>query len=117
MTDREYFGRLEKLCSEGAQKAAEGRRTMSVYVRIAKLTAYNYPPKLRRIKDLLARIAQALAIAGYLTAVALAMLALSMSVECVVSGLPARLWMVYAGGALAALLLGVVAHALYDGSN
>lgn len=117
MTEREYFEHLGDLAAKGLIKACQDKRTLGVRMEIEGLVSSHESGAHRSMRILTERIAQALAIAGYLTAVALAMLALSMSVECVVSGLPARLWMVYAGGALAALLLGVVAHALYDGSN
>lgn len=117
MTEREYFERLGDLAAKGLIKACQEKRTMGVRMEIESLVSSNESSAHLTMRIMAERIAQALAIAGYLTAVALAMLALSMSVECVVSGLPARMWMVYAGGALAALLLGVVAHALYDGSN
>ncbi len=117
MTDREYFDRLAALAAEGLDREEEGKRTSGVRTRIEDFVAAHESRAHRSMRILAERLAQGLAVAGYLTAAALAVLALTMSVECVVSGLPARMWMVYAGGALAALLLGVVAHALYDGSN
>lgn len=115
MSDQMYFARLIELAKKGQEELRQGRRAGICRKEIVELVERGEMWHVEGFgHTLITRIAQVIALVGYALAVAMTVFALTLSVECVVSDLPARLWLVYAGGALAALLLGVVAHAVYD---
>lgn len=117
MSDKEYFDQLVELGQVGKKQVWNGRRATPIKKEIAELVMRE-SGEILHVEGfghtLVIRIAQVIALVGYALAVAMTVFALTLSVECVVSDLPARLWLVYAGGALAALLLGIVAHVVYD---
>lgn len=115
MSDQMYFARLIELAKKGQEELRQGRRAGICRKEIVELVERGEMWHMEGFgHTLITRIAQVLAILCYALAVALMVLALTLSVECVVGGLPSRMWLVYAAGALAALLLGIVAHTVYD---
>lgn len=117
MNDKAYFERLARLASEGIRRADESRRTEGCKMDIVREVAKASEKEIRFVQIRHAaksRLLQCTAAAGYMLTAALGVLALTMSVECVVFDLPARMWMVYAGAAVISLMIGVAAHAVYD---
>lgn len=117
MNDKAYFERLAQLAAEGIQRVDEGKRVAGCKMDIVREVAKASEKEIRFVQIRHAaksRLVQCTAAAGYMLTAALGVLALTMSVECVVSELPARMWMTYAGAAVVSLLIGVAAHAVYD---
>lgn len=116
MSDQMYFARLIELAKKGQEELRQGRRAGNCRKEIVELVEER--GEMWHVEGfghaLLTRVAQVLAILCYALAVALMVLALTLSVECVVGGMPSRMWLVYAAGALAVLMLGLVAHTVYD---
>lgn len=117
MTNQEYYEKLIDLAEKGQEQIKRGRRERICRLEIANLVEEQSAREWRVAvfrRTVMERIAQAIAFAGYIAAVVLAVFAITLCAECVVSGITASLWIGYAVGALAALLTGAVAHAAYD---
>lgn len=115
--NKDYFIKLANLAGEGQARKDSGRRTEMIRLAIAQLVQSEDAKmwgKAKVMHTIAKRAAQAAAIAGYLSAVALGVVALTTSVECAVAGLPASTWTGFLISAFGSLAIGVLANAAYD---
>lgn len=117
MTDLEYFVRLARLADEGVHRAEEGKRTtgvranIEIFVRAGSSEESGFSRLARRM---MSHTVAALAWGGYAMAAALAVLAITVGVECSVGAMAPGAWVAYLLAAVLSLLMGVTAHAVHD---
>ncbi len=117
MTDQEYYSGLERLVAEGRERMRAGLRTggnranIEIFVRAGSSEEGGFSHIASRM---LAHAVAAMAWGGYAMAAALAVLAITVGVECSAGAMAPGAWVAYLLAALLSLLMGVTAHAVHD---